>query len=260
MIKNSVSILITNFNKDRFLEKSIISCIKQNYKEKEIIVFDDCSTDNSKEILRRKKKIKIFYNKKKKFKSGPLNQISGIYEIFKKSKGDIIFLLDGDDYFKKNKIKSICKKFKENKNIQFIQDRPFVKKLKKNMILKKKTFHYSIWPSFYPTSCIAIRRKFFYNFFKVSEIKKFPNLEIDARLSIYAYLNNQFNLLQKTFTIYNFDNLGITSSYNKFSLNWWQKRSEAFDFLKILMKKKKFKFVPSLDYYVTKVINFFIWK
>jgi glycosyltransferase involved in cell wall biosynthesis len=58
MIKNSVSILITNFNKDRFLEKSIISCIKQKYKEKEIIVFDDCSTDNSKEILRRKKKNK----------------------------------------------------------------------------------------------------------------------------------------------------------------------------------------------------------
>ena len=140
MIKNSVSILITNFNKDRFLEKSIISCIKQKYKEKEIIVFDDCSTDNSKEILRRKKKIKILYNKKKKFKSGPLNQISGIYEIFKKSKGDIIFLLDSDDYFKKNKMKSICKKFKENKNIQFIQDRPFVKKLKKNMILKKKHF------------------------------------------------------------------------------------------------------------------------
>ena len=144
MKKNFVSILITNYNKSRYLKKTIISCLSQNFDNKEILVFDDCSTDNSLKILNKFKKIKVIRNKKKKFKSGPLNQISGIYEIFKKSKGDIIFLLDSDDYFKKNKIKSICKKFKENKNIQFIQDRPFVKKFKRNMILKKKTFHYSI--------------------------------------------------------------------------------------------------------------------
>lgn len=260
-MKNSVSILITNFNKGKFLEKSINSCINQNYKYKEIIVFDDCSTDNSKEILNRKKrKIITVFNKKKKFKSGPLNQISGIYQIFKKSRGNLIFLLDGDDFFKKNKLRIISKKFIENKNLKFIQDRPFDLNLKKNMILKKKNFNSSIWPSFYPTSSIAIKREFLNNFFKVSEIKKFPNLEIDARLSIYAFLNNQFNVFEKTFTIYNFDNFGITSAYKKYSLKWWKKRNEAFDFMKILMKKKKFIFIPSLDYYITKIINFFIYK
>ena len=63
---------------------------------------------------------------------------------------------------------------------------------------------------------------------------------------------------KKNLTIYNFDYLGITSKYKKFSLNWWKKRGEAFDFMKILMKKMKLKFIPSLDYFVTKVINFFI--
>ena len=128
------------------------------------------------------------------------------------------------------------------------------------MNLKKKNFNSSIWPSFYPTSSIAIKREFLNNFFKVAEIKKFPNLEIDARLSIYAFLNNQFNVFEKTFTIYNFDNFGITSGYKKYSLKWWKKRNEAFDFMKILMKKKKFIFIPSLDYYITKIINFFIYK
>ena len=33
---------------------------------------------------------------KKKFLSSPLNQINGIQELFKKSKGEVIFLLDSD--------------------------------------------------------------------------------------------------------------------------------------------------------------------
>ena len=52
MTKNAVSILITNYNKSLFLKKTIRSCLNQNYKEKEIIVFDDCSTDNSINILK----------------------------------------------------------------------------------------------------------------------------------------------------------------------------------------------------------------
>ena len=43
MKKNLVSILITNFNKGRYLKKTIDSCLKQNFKNKEILVFDDCS-------------------------------------------------------------------------------------------------------------------------------------------------------------------------------------------------------------------------
>ena len=42
------SILITNFNKSNYLKKTIESCLKQsNYKNIEILVFDDCSTDKS---------------------------------------------------------------------------------------------------------------------------------------------------------------------------------------------------------------------
>ena len=64
MTKNAVSILITNYNKSLFLKKTIRSCLNQNYKEKEIIVFDDCSTDNSINILKNFEKLKIMINKK----------------------------------------------------------------------------------------------------------------------------------------------------------------------------------------------------
>jgi glycosyltransferase involved in cell wall biosynthesis len=55
MKKNFVSILITNYNKGKYLKKTINSCLIQDYKDKEILVFDDCSTDNSLKILKNLK-------------------------------------------------------------------------------------------------------------------------------------------------------------------------------------------------------------
>ena len=104
MNEENASILITNYNKEKFLNNTIRSCLNQNYSKKEILIFDDCSTDNSVKLLKKFKNLKLLINKKKKFKSGPLNQIYGVNKLFKKSKGEIIFLLDGDDQFKKNKI------------------------------------------------------------------------------------------------------------------------------------------------------------
>ena len=258
MRKNSISILITNYNKGYFLKKTIESCLNQNFKKKEILVFDDCSTDNSIKIINKFKKVILIKNKKKKYESSPLNQIYGIIELFKKSKGDIIFLLDGDDQFKKNKILSIFKEFKLNKSLKFIQDKPYLSEKKKYMLLKKKSHLFSIWPSFYPTSCMTLKRSFLKQFFKYIQKNNYPNLEIDARLAMFAYLKKEFCVFKKNLTIYNYDEFGITSNYKKYSKNWWKKRKEAFDYLKILSKKLNMKYDTGPDYYITKLINFFI--
>ena len=71
MKKNLVSILITNFNKGNYLKKTINSCLKQNFKNKEILVFDDCSTDDSLDILSKFNSIKVVKNKKKNLKVDP---------------------------------------------------------------------------------------------------------------------------------------------------------------------------------------------
>ena len=116
MKKNFISILITNYNKGYFLKKSLKSVCKQNFKNYEIILYDDCSSDNSLKIIKKFKKIKLIRNfKKNESKSGPHNQITGILEAFKKSKGNIICLMDSDDYFTKNKLFIIDKVFKKKK-------------------------------------------------------------------------------------------------------------------------------------------------
>ena len=165
--KNFISILITNYNKDKYLIKSLNSCLKQKFKNKEIIVFDDCSHDKSLKILKKYPSIKLIKNKKKKFLSGPLNQIYGLSKIFKKTKGEIILLIDSDDEFKSNKLEEIFRIFKNDKNLNFIQDTPIEIKYKKTMKLKKKISLFTIWPSFFPTSCIAVRKNFLIKFYKL---------------------------------------------------------------------------------------------
>ena len=94
-----VSIIINNYNYDRFLSEAINSAINQTYPHTEIIVVDDGSTDNSRNIidgygdseaLRRNRIIPIFQTNGK--------QAAAFNSGFAKSQGDIIIFLDSDDY------------------------------------------------------------------------------------------------------------------------------------------------------------------
>jgi len=90
-----ITILITNFNKKKFIEDTIKSCKNQSYRNIEIIVVDNCSTDGSIKSISKFKKIKLLFNIKKI--SPALNQIKSIEMGALKTKGEIICLLDGDD-------------------------------------------------------------------------------------------------------------------------------------------------------------------
>ena len=47
-----ISIIITNYNYVRYLDRCIRSCLKQVHVKHEVIVVDDCSTDNSEEVIK----------------------------------------------------------------------------------------------------------------------------------------------------------------------------------------------------------------
>ena len=48
---SKVSVVITNYNYGRFLERRLRSVLEQTYRDFEVIYLDDCSTDNSEEVL-----------------------------------------------------------------------------------------------------------------------------------------------------------------------------------------------------------------
>ena len=255
MKKNFISILITNYNKDKFLKNCLNSLKKQNFKNFEVVIFDDCSTDKSLRIIKEYSKFKLIKNRKRRNLSAPLNQINGVIKAFNKSRGNLICLLDSDDYFKKNKLKVIDDKFRK-RNINSLYNLP--KTQKKKFKFKNKNTNY-VWPTIFPTSCITISRKKFKIFEKYIQKSKYLNLEIDARLTIFfKYYLNEYNVLKEKLTIYNYDKNSITAKISKYSVKWWLRRFEAFQYLKYILSKKKKIFKISFDYLITMFFSFTI--
>ena len=90
-----ISVVIPTYNCANFLDKAIQSILNQTYKDYEIIIVDDCSTDNTKEILEK-------YNKLKNFKiiTNDTNVGVGISRKngINAANGEYITFLDADDY------------------------------------------------------------------------------------------------------------------------------------------------------------------
>jgi len=262
-LKEKISKLISNYNNDKFLNRCINSCLTQTYSNKEIIIVDDSSTDNSCNILKKYAKyrnIKVVFNKIKISKYPALNQFNAIIKAFKRSNGKIICLLDSDDFFERNKLKEIAKYFKKNIKETFIQDVPYFYYSKNKKIIKYLTkSNFTAFPSFYPTSTMSFKRFFFDRFILNSFYKNYPLVEIDARIAIFVhYLHSKIPIIKKNLTNYYQNNFGINSNNSKFGFNWWIKRNEMHDFIKFFNDKKEIKFNLSLDYLATKLIFFFL--
>ena len=258
MKNNLISVLVTNYNKSKFLYKSLRSLTSQDYKNYEIILYDDCSTDNSIHIIKSFKKIRLIKNKKRKEYSPALNQINGLKKAYLKSKGNIICLMDSDDCFKREKLKKINEYFELYSKKKILYDLPVVSQ-KNNFRITEKKRNPNLWPVIFPTSCISVKSKYFRLFLKNIEINKYKDLEIDARINIFFnFYLNQYNIFSKKLTIYNFDESGITSNIPKYSRKWWFRRSEAFEYLKLVLNKKKKKFNLNFDYIVTNSITKFL--
>ena len=88
-----VSIIINNYNYEQFLAEAIDSALNQTYKNLEIIVVDDASDDNSREIIDsyQERITKIFRQQNGK-------QAAALNDGFAVSKGEIVIFLDADDY------------------------------------------------------------------------------------------------------------------------------------------------------------------
>ena len=261
-----VSILINNYNNQKFLKKCIKSCFEQTYKNIEIIIFDDNSTDKSQKIIKTIKSTKlrkIFNLKKKQNPSISINQFNAIRKSFSKSKGEIIFLLDSDDYFLKNKVKYIVDLFEKDKKLNFVQDNPIYfypsRNLKVSKKPKKKFFVMHTWPYINPTSTMVFKRNFLKKLLKDISFSNnhFERISFDARAFIYIhFFEKKYLCLKKSLTVYTQNIFGYTiKNYEKKNSNWWERRFEQHSYVKkLFIKKNKFHF-KFIDYYLTRLIR-----
>ena len=131
--KPIVSIIMNCFNGEKFLSQSLKSLKEQNFKNWELIFFDNCSTDESKKILLSYKDRRFKYFKSKKF----LTLYAARNLAIKKSKGRYICFLDVDDWWHKDKLKLQINLLLKNKRIKFVYTNYYLyfEKNKKSKIL-----------------------------------------------------------------------------------------------------------------------------
>lgn len=94
-----VSVVITTHNRSRLLKQAVESVLKQTYKNIEIIVVDDCSTDNTKEVVGYLYS-SLKYVRHKKNEGGVASRMTGA----RTAQGEYIAFLDDDDQWVAEKI------------------------------------------------------------------------------------------------------------------------------------------------------------
>jgi glycosyltransferase involved in cell wall biosynthesis len=97
-----VSVIINFHNGEKFLSQCLESVLNQEYKNLEVILWDNCSDDNSKKIVTKYKDNRIiyFFSEKKETLYKARNQA------ISKTSGDLVAFLDSDDWWEKNYISS----------------------------------------------------------------------------------------------------------------------------------------------------------
>jgi len=117
-----VSILTANYNYARFIGEAIESAQKQTYKNWEMIICDDGSTDNSCEVIEGYRKRDPRIRLVRKQNGG---QTSAANAAYRESKGQIVCFLDADDRFVVEKLERVLEAFRANPDSGFVGHRLF---------------------------------------------------------------------------------------------------------------------------------------
>lgn len=106
-----VSIIVPNYNHAKYLEQRLDSIYSQTYSRYEVILLDDCSTDNSREILdayagKHSDNTRVCYND---------TNCGRIFEQWNRgmrmAHGELIWIAESDDYCEKNFLEEMVKPF-----------------------------------------------------------------------------------------------------------------------------------------------------
>lgn len=114
-----VTIVTASYNYAHLIEKAIKSVIDQTYKNWELIIVDDGSTDNSMEIIRKytsNPKIKLYQHEEGINKGLKGTLLLGI----KHSTGEYIVFLEADDWLENNYLKEKIEVLKHYPQVKFI--------------------------------------------------------------------------------------------------------------------------------------------
>ena len=97
-----ISVIVANYNKDRYIRECLDSILDQTYKKLKIIVYDDASNDDSVEVIKRYEEnypdlVKGLFGEKNK------GVAKARHSAIMNAEGDYLTTLDSDDYYCNNR-------------------------------------------------------------------------------------------------------------------------------------------------------------
>ena len=111
-MNDKVSVITASYNAGRFIEETIKSVLDQTYENLELIIVDDCSTDNTDEIVSKYIKVDSrvkFYKLEKNSGAAVVRNTA-----LEKAEGRFIAFLDSDDVWDRKKLEKQISFMKSN--------------------------------------------------------------------------------------------------------------------------------------------------
>ena len=191
--KEKLSVLMTVYNAEKYLKHSINSILKQTYKNWELIIVDDGSTDRSINVIKNfnDKRIRLIKQKKHFGRTKSLNH--GLKII----KNKYIAILDADDVSHKNRFKIQLNFLNKNKHIdivgtwyEIIDSKGKILKIKKTASNLEEVKREMLYRNIFCHSSIMFRKKI------LKKIKYYPERFI--YMQDYAFILNAMKYFKIT--------------------------------------------------------------
>ena len=115
----NLSVVIPNYNYEKFMYQRLYSILNQTEKISEVIILDDCSKDNSRELIDNiYENLKEIIDIKKVYNETNSGSAFKQWEKgFSLAKGDYVWIAEADDYCDKKFLKNILKPIRMDKEV-----------------------------------------------------------------------------------------------------------------------------------------------
>lgn len=112
-----ISIVMATYNGEQYIEEQLESILAQTVQPDEVLICDDCSSDNTVAIIKDFIKKNELLNWKIECNLNNQGWKKNFYNLLCKASGDIIFMSDQDDIWMKEKIEVMCNAILKKKEI-----------------------------------------------------------------------------------------------------------------------------------------------
>lgn len=201
MIEGLVSIIMPSWNTAKFIAESIQCVVDQTYKNWELLIVDDCSTDNTDEVVNpflADTRIKYFHNEKNSGAALTRNRA------MREAQGEWIAFLDSDDLWTPEKLEHQIKFMVENG--YYLSFHEYVKIDEEDnpiniyvsgptKVNKRKMYNYD-----YIGQLTMMYSAKYFGLIQIKDIKK--NNDYAIRLQLYKKPGTEAHLLKENLAFY----------------------------------------------------------